>query len=149
MELSYISNKLLVKRLQQYEVPSIESVWFEVILPYSFFLVYCEYRPPNSNQDFWTHFQYSIGNAINYNPKCIITGDLNTDLLTIKAHKLLYIIDTFQFTQTWSNTSVPSSHRTTESNTLQGFVTSVIDSETGNLELSVLYMERCFKTYIK
>ena len=94
----YISNKLLVKRLQQFEAPSIESVWFEVTLPHSSFLVCCVYRPPNSNQDFWTHFQYSIENAINYNPKITITGDLNTDLLTVKTHKLLDIIDTFQFT---------------------------------------------------
>ena len=40
-----------------------------------------------------------------------------------------------------------SSHRTTESNTLQGYDKPVIDSEWGYLEISLLYMERRFEIY--
>ena len=40
-----------------------------------------------------------------------------------------------------------SPHRTTKSNTLQGYVISVMDSERGYLEYSLLYMERRFNIY--
>ena len=39
------------------------------------------------------------------------------------------------------------SHRKTESNTLQGYITSVMDSERGNIELSLSYVERRFNIY--
>ena len=38
-------------------------------------------------------------------------------------------------------------HRTTESNTLQAYVTSVMDSERDYLELGLLYMESLNKPY--
>ena len=38
-------------------------------------------------------------------------------------------------------------HRTTESNTLKGYIISAIDSERGYKELSTLYMERLFNIY--
>ena len=41
-----------------------------------------------------------------------------------------------------------STHRSTESNTLQGYVTSVMNSERGYIELSLLYMERRFNIYL-
>ena len=40
-----------------------------------------------------------------------------------------------------------TTHRATESNTLQEYVTSVMDSDKGNLELSLVYMERRFNIY--
>ena len=41
----------------------------------------------------------------------------------------------------------PCSHRTTELNTLQGYVEPLMDSERGYLELSLLYMEHRFNIY--
>ena len=45
--------------------------------------------------------------------------------------------------------NVTLKHRTTESNTLQGNVKPVIDSERGYLELSLLYIERRFNIYLQ
>ena len=40
-----------------------------------------------------------------------------------------------------------NSHRTSESNTLQGYVTPVMDNDMGYKELSLLHMERRFNIY--
>ena len=50
----------------------------------------------------------------------------------------------FKFDSIFNNTV---SHRPTESNTVQGYVKPVMDSERVNLELSLLYMERRLNVY--
>ena len=49
--------------------------------------------------------------------------------------------------QVKTNMLMYNTHRTTESNTLQGHVTPAMDSERGYTELSLLYMECRFNIY--
>ena len=93
----YISNRIYVQRMHCLEIPNSEMIWLDIIFPNYSFLLCCVYRPPNSGNDFWNNFTLSIENACCLNQNIVITGDLNTDLLSRGPSKLTDILDSFQF----------------------------------------------------
>ena len=135
--LVYVSNQLMAKRIQDIETPDIESIWLEIIFPNYSLLLCCIYRPPNSLVDFWTYFQYSVEKAITYNPQIVITGDLNVDLLTNKTHKLIDIINTFQFINC---IQVPTRHGINRLSLLDPILVrecSIVESEVIDIDRSI------------
>ncbi|KAK3099985.1 hypothetical protein FSP39_012969 [Pinctada imbricata] len=96
--LVYISTNLYVNRLHPIESNNedFEYVWLEVKSKRDKFLLCIAYRPPSQIDAFWTEFEHSIDTASDINPKLVIVGDLNVDLLTESSHKLNNIMNIYQ-----------------------------------------------------
>ena len=89
----YVSERLCVQRQAYLEDPTSETIWLKCIFKNYSFLLCCVYRPPNQDNHFWENFHNSIENAVSQNSHLVIIGDLNIDLLTVKNHQLIDIIN--------------------------------------------------------
>ena len=94
----YATNKLHVERQTHLEINNIESIWVKITFPHFSFLLCCIYRPPSSTRDFWRNLHISLENAVTENQNIIVTGDLNTDMLTVRDGDLPDLIQYFQLT---------------------------------------------------
>ena len=86
--LTYVSNKLVCKRLEHLHNPNIDAIWNEIMYKGTTFILCNVYRPPNSNVTFWDNLNISIEMALDYNKNLVIVGDLNDDLLNPNCHHL-------------------------------------------------------------
>ena len=62
--LTYVSNKLVCKRLDRLHNPNIDSIWNEIIYKGTSLILCNVYRPPNSNVTFWDNLNISIEMAL-------------------------------------------------------------------------------------
>ena len=135
--LIYISNLLKGKRRLDLEVPDLESVWVELCLPSSKFLICCVYRPPNSNEYFWERFQQSIEKAYDESQQILIAGDLNTDLLEVSyRHSLPRLLTQYNLINVISEPTRISNTR----NSLLDVI--LMNSDLNCISSSVLDIER-------
>ena len=72
-----------VTRLSDLEYHGDETIWLQITLHNSNYIIGTIYRPENSTLPFWENLRTSIYNAFDKSPNVIITGDLNVDLLTV------------------------------------------------------------------
>ena len=79
--LTYVSNKLVCRRLIDLEHPSIDTIWREIKYKRTTIILCNVYRAPNTNVSFWDTFNISIEKALDISKDVIIVGDLNEDLL--------------------------------------------------------------------
>ena len=85
----YVSEHLVVKRIENLEVPNVECLWTEIHATNNKLLIGTCYRPPNADNEFWDNLQHVIENAVQLNYKNIlIAGDLNSDFSTPQGTKL-------------------------------------------------------------
>jgi len=78
----YTENNIQTVCRSDLETEDIEIVILEVNIPNNKILLCCLYRPPNSTVDYWKKLNNVLDNISNLNFNIIITGELNTDLLT-------------------------------------------------------------------
>ncbi|KAK3106559.1 hypothetical protein FSP39_022538 [Pinctada imbricata] len=92
----YISDKIHSKRLQHIENNNIEMICTNIEVCKESFLLLTVYRPPNSSSEFWNMFESCLDSAIDINPRIVIVGDLNVDLLAVQNHRLIDIVNHYQ-----------------------------------------------------
>lgn len=92
----YVRNNLLSKQRHDLEVINIQNLWLEVSYKSRTLLICVAYRPPNSPVCFWDDLNLSIERALDINPKIIVLGDLNENLLNdnlVHLRNLIFIND--------------------------------------------------------
>ena len=77
--LVYIMNGILANRRTDLENDVDEILWFEIILKSSKYLISVVYRPPNTQQQFWSRLERSISLALDETNYLLVLGDLNVD----------------------------------------------------------------------
>lgn len=113
----YVKDNVHVKRRQDLELPSVESVWVELHVSGTVLLLGAFYRPPNSPSSLWQDIEHSIDLAFSTNySNIVITGDLNVDYLKQNPHSryLTNIITNYNLVQMVTEPT----HYTTTSNSL-------------------------------
>ena len=70
--LIYVSEQLLVNRMNRFEFDVGENIWLEVKFPHYSFLLCTVYRSPTCNNEFWNRLNNSIDDASNYNPHIVL-----------------------------------------------------------------------------
>ena len=86
--LTYVSNKLVCKRLDHLHNPNIDSIWIEIRYKSNSFILCNIYRPPNTNVAFWDSLNIDIEMALDVNKNLVMVGDLNDDLLNPNCQHL-------------------------------------------------------------
>ena len=90
--LTYVSNKLICKRLTDLENPSTDTIWTEIKFKGTTLILCNVYRAPNTNVSFWDTFNISIEKALDICKDVIIVGDLNEDLLNPNCKHLRHLM---------------------------------------------------------
>ena len=129
----YLSNQIRATRRQGFESIDLECIWIEIDNHTFSYLLCCIYRPPNSDNTFWTKLSWSLDKVSEYSDKIIIVGDLNVDFFKIPlTHNIREIISTYDLA---NNISVATRNRAL----LDPILTS---SEIQSCESGVLGMEQ-------
>ena len=91
----YLSNHIRAIRRTDFEPAGLECIWIEIDNHTFSYLLYCIYRPPSSDNTFWTKFSWSLDKVSEYSDKIIIVGDLNVDFFKVPlTHNIREIIST-------------------------------------------------------
>ena len=77
--LAYVMKGILAKRRTDLENSVDEIIWFEIILKSVKYLICVVYRPPNTQQQFWSRFERSVSLALDESNNLVVIGDLNID----------------------------------------------------------------------
>ena len=73
------------------------------------YLLFCIYRPPNSDNTFWTKLSWSLDKVSEYSDEIIIVGDLNVEFFNIPlTQNIREIISTYDLV---NNISVATRNR--------------------------------------
>lgn len=86
---AYISESVIAKRLEEFEIDNLEAMWLEIRSTTNTFLLCICYRPPDSAAEFWENLQDSVDLAIEAgHTNIFMTGDFNADPRTENGRKL-------------------------------------------------------------
>ena len=119
----YLSNQIHAYRRQEFEPTDIECIWIEVDNHTCKYFLCCIYRPPNSDNSFWTKLSWCIDKVGEISDKIILVGDINVDLLnTPQSHIIREIISTHNLI---NNIHEPTRTTNTSSTLLDPILTSV------------------------
>ena len=96
----YLKSSLKYKRMHEYEISIIETIWAEIELPNAKpFLVCSVYRPPNVQSDWIDMFEEELCIAQATGLEFILMGDFNIDLNTCTNNKFINMLQVFDLTQ--------------------------------------------------
>ena len=96
----YLKSSLKYKRMHEYEISKIETIWAEIELPNAKpFLVCSVYRPPNVQSDWIDLFEEELCIAQATGLEFILMGDFNIDLNTCTNNKFINMLQVFDLTQ--------------------------------------------------
>ena len=84
----YVRDSLFAVRRIEFEIPELEALWVEIKISKLNLMLCACYRPPNTGQVFWDHFQNGVKQSGNAN--VIIIGDLSADPGYANGPKLKY-----------------------------------------------------------
>ena len=77
-------------------IPNLEAIWVQVIHDNKTLLIAGFYRPPNSNNNYWSLIEESFDRAYNTNiDNVIILGDFNINMDQIHDNKLSRLISSY------------------------------------------------------
>ena len=94
-----VRKTFLCKRRLDLESDHFETIWIEVKINNTTVVLGTIYRPPNSSERFWEHFEFSIDKAFETTNNVIVTGDINVNLLcSLNRHPLKDILIKFNLT---------------------------------------------------
>jgi len=96
----YTRSGLLCKRRDDFEITGLEAVWVELELQQRKLLIGGFYRPPNSNNDYWSLLEESIDRAYSiHSNNVIVTRDFNINILHSPQNKMSSLISLFNSVQ--------------------------------------------------
>ena len=99
--LVYCSETIYSKRRLDIEPPNCEILWTEIKLNNMVIMFCALYRPPNSNDTFWDHLNYSIEKAYEISQHIVIAGDINVNMLSsLNRHPLADIMSKYNLQNT-------------------------------------------------
>ena len=88
--LIYAKHDVVLKRREDLEPANDETIWVELIIENTKYILGFIYRPPlqNVSSGIWDRLRHSLDMAFAASPNVILTGDLNVDLLSNSTHHL-------------------------------------------------------------
>jgi hypothetical protein len=110
-----------------------ETIWVEVHAKGHSFLLCNTYRPEWTDYGYWARLDHAIGLAYQVKENIVISGDLNSDLMSLNNNKLIVMMKLFNF----KNVIEKPTRVTNHSRTL---LDPIIVSDTINYVFSDVFM---------
>ncbi len=105
----YLRDSMYGEIRNDLSVNGLEAIWVETRHNDQAILIGGFYRPPNSNNNYWTLLEESFDRAYNTSiNNIIITGDFNMNLLGQQALKMENLISSYNLTQLIAETHTPN-----------------------------------------
>ena len=83
----YVKEGIHYKRRNDLEIRGLEKIWIEIANNHKSILFGLFYRPPNSNNNYFSNIEDSIALAVDTNIREIIMGDFNYNLLNLQSSR--------------------------------------------------------------
>ena len=93
--LVYLSDRLLVNRVNDLKFHGGENIWIRITLPTYILHLCTTYWPEACVNPYWSNLRNSVDRTLDMSPYLYVLGDTNVDLLTVKNHKLIDLITHF------------------------------------------------------
>ena len=87
--LIYSKEDIGICRKHELENDIDETIWVEVHAKVHSFIVCNTYRPEWTDSEYWARLNYAIGLAYQVNENIVISGDLNSDFMSLNHNKLI------------------------------------------------------------
>ena len=92
----YFKDTLACSLRHDFSVPGLEAIWVQVIHDNKTLLIGGFYRPPNSNNHYWSLIEESFDRAYSTNiENVIILGDFNINMYQKHDNKLTHLISSY------------------------------------------------------
>ena len=95
--LIYSKEDIGICRKHELENDIDETIWVEVHAKGHSFLLCNTYRPEWTDSEYWARLNHAIGLAYQVNENIVISGDLNSDLMSLNNNKLIDMMRLFNF----------------------------------------------------
>ncbi|XP_053406441.1 uncharacterized protein LOC123527061 [Mercenaria mercenaria] len=95
----YVRSGLYATRRLDLEILGLETLWIELTLRNKKLLVGGFYRPPDSNNEYWTLLEESIDRAHFHSNNVAITGDFNINVLNDQSNKISRLMSSYSSVQ--------------------------------------------------
>ena len=93
----YLKDTLACTLRQDLSIPNLEAIWVQIIHDNKTLLIGGFYRPPNSNNNYWSLIEESFDRAYSTNiDNVIILGDFNINMNQKHDNKLSNLISSYQ-----------------------------------------------------